>query len=137
MKLSTTQRVRHLLDKNSFKELFFSPSSFYLSGQGLINGQDVLLIATRSEAPEESEDACASIAQFTALLEEAALRRCPVVMLFDTPAVSGIGSRFPSDPGRLLAGETSVGRAYCLQSRLLGRVPLLAIVLGKIGSAMP
>ena len=136
MKLSACQRIEKLFDENSFQELFFNPASFYLAGQGKIDGREVLFIATRSEAPEQSEDACASIAQFIRFLAEAEARLCPVVMLFDTPPVSGTASRFPSDPARLLAGESSVGRAYYLQSRLLGRVPLISVVLGKIGSAM-
>ena len=136
MKLSAHDRVNRLLDPGTFEESDHYSSSVFLIGKGQVQGVRVMLAASRTEPLAEPEDAYASLGVLISVVELATAARCPVFLLLDTPVASGTGSRFPSEPGRLLAGENCVGRLYYLLARLSGIVPRVTIVFGKLGSSM-
>jgi len=132
----TDARVAKLFDGGSFKKFTPEKSNGFITGSGLVNGREVM--ASFIDPLNQPESFFAGISDHLSLLEKALEAKAPVVLIMDTPAQHQTPDKspFPKDPIKLLADRRGVGRWYFLHSKLSGRVPQIAVVLSRLGSAL-
>lgn len=129
-------RIEKLFDKDSFRSFVPNSTNGFVTGCGKVNGRDIM--ASFIEPDEVPESSFTGIQDHLSLLENALKKKVPMVFVMDTPGMHKIAdqSPFPKDPIRLLADKNGVGRMYSTHARLSGKIPQVAMVLGRIGASL-
>ena len=129
-------RIEHLFDKDTFT--FFVPdrNNGFVTGRGKVNGSDVM--ASFIDPDVVADSPFAGLQDHLALLDNALEKKAPMLFVMDTPAHHDTAgnSPFPKDPLRLLADKNGIGRMYSTHARLSGKVPQVAVVLGRLGASL-
>jgi len=137
MKLSTIERIRLLTDENTFQEFSQPVETANITGSGQINGKKVFILAHTHEVSEKKPDLFFSIQQQIALIEMAGKDLCPLILLVDLASHhTENSSHIPSDHARILAHRHGMGYTYFQLGRLSGKVPMVALLLGKVGASL-
>lgn len=136
MKHSANDRINMLLDDHSFDELPGCNRTMFITGTGKIEGRKVFVAAHNTDSGDAFPDVYRGLQELGSLLETALREEFPLIYLAD---ISGrLGEKnTPIPPGqaRILAGKKGMGHIFYLFGRLSGRVPTVAILLGKIGAS--
>lgn len=129
-------RIAKLFDKDSFTPFNPAENNGFVTGQGKIDGSDVMV--SFMEPDELPQSPFKGLQDHLALLEKAQEKRLPALLVMDTPAMhKGVDkSPFPQDPIRLLADSNGMGRLYAAQARLSGKAPQIAVVFTRLGAAI-
>ena len=129
-------RTAKLYDDNSFEALFPHPGSVYLLAQGLVRERPIVVAASDPEPLERPPDLLGSLEWLGQALDLAEAESCPVVFLFDAPAVFQSGrTAFQGSGVDLMMSPHGIGRLYHRLGRLTDRVPLLGGVFGHMAQA--
>lgn len=133
---TVAERIAKLFDKDTFTPFNGGRNNGFVTGCGKVNGCEIM--ASFIEPDEAPESAFKGLQDHLALLNKALEKRLPVVFVMDIPAMHKTAdtSPFPKDPIRLLADKNGIGRWYSTQARLSGKVPQLAVVLGRLGASL-
>jgi len=135
-KLSTYERLEVLFDSGSFCESSSSPKSLFVTGEGKINGRSVYVVAGRMEGVYTDEVLYANICEETAFFKMAAQIQKPLVFIHDNP----LGDQQKTSPilrsqSKLLLDSNAMGGTFYSYARLIGQVPTVSVVLGRISSS--
>ncbi|MCB2187873.1 MAG: hypothetical protein KQJ78_15740 [Deltaproteobacteria bacterium] len=129
-------RVAGLFQGGVFQELNPHPGAVFLCARGARNGRPLIVIASDPEPPAEPPDLAGSLSRVLHALAEAGEAACPVVFLFDAPALFNSGqTAFQGAGAELLLGREGVGRLYYELGRLGQRVPVVGAVFGALAQA--
>jgi len=137
MESKALRRIERLVDRGSFRPFRPGIETAHIQGEALVNGRPVHVCSTNTDPVTASP--LASIHAQVDFLEHVLREPAPLVHLIDTPGHASQaegGTPIPPDADRLLAGARGVGRPYCLQSRLSGMAPQIAVLFGRIGAAL-
>ena len=131
------ERIRLLTDEGSFTELHPDIPCTYRTGSAFVEGRPVMLCATRME-PLADVDLMEGIRRYLEAQDEAARRRCPLVVLLDQPPPMRDGrGQWSREPDRLLADPTCcLGSVYQRHATLSGEVPQVGVLFGQVNAAL-
>lgn len=129
-------RIEKLFDKDSFRSFVTNSNNGFVTGYGKVNGSDIMVSFIEPDVVPESS--FTGLQDYIALLEKALEKKVPLVFVMDLPAQhkAAAHSPFPKDPIKLLADKNGVGRMYSTHARLSGKIPQIAMVLGRIGASL-
>jgi acetyl-CoA carboxylase carboxyltransferase component len=131
------RRIAQLVDPGTFEELHLAPAAGYVVGTGRAHGRRIAVCATSTEA--ERWAPLDTLRQQLRLLEHVHADPCPLVLLGDAPGFDSTArgrSPVPPDADELQVGKDCVGRAYYLQARLQGLVPVVGVLYGKVAASL-
>jgi len=129
-------RIAQLFDKDTFTFYVPDRNNGFVTGCGKVNGSDVMASFIDPDVMPESP--FTGLQDHLALLDNALEKKVPILFVMDTPAHHNTAGKtpFPKDPARLLADKNGIGRMYSTHARLSGKVPQVAVVLGRLGASL-
>jgi len=135
-KLSTYERLEVLFDSGSFCESSSSPKSLFVTGEGKIDGRSVYVVAGRMEGVYTDEALYANLCEETTFFKMATHIKKPLVFIHDNP----VGDQQKASPilrsqSKLLLDSNAMGGTFYSYARLIGQVPTVSVVLGRISSS--
>lgn len=129
-------RTANFFDDNTFETLFPHPGSVYLLARGLVRGRPTVVAASDPEPPDQTPDLLGSLEWLGRALDLAEAESCPVVFLFDAPAMFKSGrTAFQGSGVDLMMSPHGIGRLYHRLGRLTDHVPVLGGVFGHMAQA--
>lgn len=129
-------RVAGLFDGGRYEELLAHPGSVYLCARGELYGRPLLAVASDPEPGASPPDLAGSLKRVLGVIDAARDQGCPIVFLFDAPAMyQSRRTAFQGTGVDLLMGREGIGRFYYELGRLADQVPVLGAVFGSLAQA--
>lgn len=130
-------RIDKFIDKGTFEDFCPDEETTFITGTGRLQGRKVFVFSNDPPPPEKRQDPYASVQKLINLLERAESEKFPVILFWSIDRQqTRKASPIPANQGKLLADNRGVGRIYGQMGNLSGIVPIVSVVIGKIGAAI-